>query len=57
MCLKQIAAQMKQHATLIVSSSSTVITRVEGIIHQNKTFEIIRRDREKGLSVIEMYKK
>lgn len=56
MYLQQITAQMKQNAPLIISSSSTVITRIEDLVHKNKTFEIISRDKHKGRSVIEMQK-
>ena len=52
--LQQITAQLKQGAPLVISSSSTVITRIEDLNHQTKSFEIIRRDRDKGRSVIEM---
>ena len=54
--MQQITNQLKQNAPLVISSSSTVITRIEDLIHQRKSFEIIRRDRDKGRSVVEMRK-
>lgn len=57
MYLNQITTQMKQNTPLVISSSSTVITRVEELIRQKKTFEVIRREKDKGRSVIEMRKK
>jgi len=54
--VQQITTQLKQNAPLVISSSSTVITRIEDLIHQSKSFELVRRDRDKERSVVEMRK-
>lgn len=50
--LTQAHAQLKSGGLFLVSSSSTVITRIEEYLSKNSLFEIIKREKEKGLSVI-----
>jgi 16S rRNA G1207 methylase RsmC len=54
--VQQITIHLKQNAPFVICSSSTVITRIEDLIHQRKSFEIVRRNRDNGRSVIEMRK-
>lgn len=54
MYLQQIGTHIKQNAPLIIASSSTVITRIEELIHNSNTYEYISRKREKGSSVLHL---
>lgn len=54
--LQQITNQLKHNALFLISSSSTVVTRIEDLVRQKKSYEILQRDKDRGRSVIEMRK-
>lgn len=55
--LTQAHEQLKSGGLFIVSSTSTVITRIEEFLSKKPLFEILKREKDKGISVITLCKR
>lgn len=55
--LTQAHEQLKSGGLFIVSSTSTVITRIEEFLSKRLLFEVVKREKDKGVSVITLRKR
>ena len=55
--LTQAHEQLKSGGLFIVSSTSTVITRIEEFLSKKSLYEIVKREKDKGQSTIILRKR
>lgn len=55
--LQEAASQISKSGIVIFAAGSTMITRLEGLLHRQKILQIVARKRSKGKSVIIMKRK